>query len=165
MEGGLVTAQINPWTLYFQSTPIAAKLRGFSRLRANLHIRFLLNGSPFRYGDIMVSYKPLWAATTTYAGANEFPFFSGGVIAADLTASYPGGVPPGVLSSDKQAVLARSQRSHIHLYPQTNSGGDMILPFIYPKDALNLNTFWSAGQLLLQQWMIWGHYILTQLLS
>lgn len=93
----------------------------------------------------MVSYKPLWAATVTYANANEFPFFSGGVIAADLTTSYPGGVPPGVLSSDKQAVLARSQRSHIHLYPQTNSGGDMILPFIYPKDALNLNTFWSAG--------------------
>nr|QKK82982.1 hypothetical protein 2 [Lactuca sativa picorna-like virus] len=93
----------------------------------------------------MVSYKPLWTATLSGGNANEFPYFSGGVIAADLTSSYPGGVPPGVLSSDMQAVLARSQRTHIHLYPQTNAGGDMILPFIYPKDCLNLSQFWSAG--------------------
>lgn len=136
-EGASLDGFFSPWLAYFSSTPIINKLRGYSRLRANLHLKFLVNGSPFRYGDIMFSYRPLWTGAPS-STSNDFPYFSGGNIASDLTSFYPGGLPPGTTVGGMQAVLARSQRPHIHVYPQTNAGGEMHLPFLYPKDAINL---------------------------
>jgi len=37
-------------------------------------------------------------------------------------------------------VINRSQKPHIWMYPQTNTGGEMVLPFIYHQNFMNLET-------------------------
>lgn len=138
----------NPWLNYFSTPTIYNKLRGFSRLRCNLHIKVVVNGSPFRYGDALLSYRPLYDGNASGSLASAYnPFFSGGQITGDISNAtvYPGGQPPGFAASDMMTIMARSQRPHFHILPQTNTGGEMILPFIYYKDAIPLTDNLAAS--------------------
>lgn len=138
---------ISPWKAYFTSSNILPKLTGFSRLKCNLKIKILINGSPFRYGDALVSYRPLYTPLgtlpTNFATA---PYFGGGQIAGDIVSTdYPGGVVPGTLNNDKSTIMARSQRIHAHLYPQTGAGCELSIPFVYYKDAICLSKAATDG--------------------
>lgn len=127
---------ISPWFDYFNSPNIRRKLEGFSRLRCDLKIKVLVNGSPFRYGELMMSYRPLYAkvAQTTH---DKYPFFSGGQIAGDVLPGYPS-QDFSLVDADKSTLMARSQRPHIRIQPHINSGGEMTIPFIYYKDAIDI---------------------------
>ena len=50
----------SPWFSYFTHPTIAPKLLGFSRLVADLEVELRINGSPFRFGQILASYRPLF---------------------------------------------------------------------------------------------------------
>lgn len=136
---------ISPWHAYFANQMIWSKLQGFSRLRANLKLKFVVNGSPFRYGEAMVSYRPLFNysagsdSSSTWTNSGQ-PFFSGGDIAGDHAHETlnPAAFSPGAVAHGDATLMARSQRMNIKLSPQTNKGGEMTLPFIYYKDALPL---------------------------
>lgn len=139
----------SPWALYFQHNLIQPKLKGFARLRSKLHLKFTINGSPFRYGDYLVSYKPLSSVVGLSSASSMAPNFSGGHISEDTAfcatdaAAYvyaPTGKVPGVATTSDISRLARSQRPNIHLYPQTSTGGEMVLPFIYYQDAILLSS-------------------------
>lgn len=135
------TTIYNPWLNYFATPAIFNKLRGFSRLRCNLHIKVVVNGSPFRFGNALFSYRPLYDGNASNSLASAYnPFFCGGQITGDVSNAtvYPGGQPPGFAASNMMTIMARSQRPHFHILPQTNTGGEMILPFIYYKDAIPL---------------------------
>jgi len=125
---------------YFTKDKVLSKLEGYSRMRADLHIKVLVNGSPFRYGELMMSYRPLFAAETSSDHPHAIlPFFSGGNISGDL-ASAPGypNQDYTAVASDASTHMARSQRMNIRIQPHINSGGEMILPFIYYRDALDI---------------------------
>lgn len=47
-----------PWPLFFTDSKIRAKVQNFARIRSKLHIKFVLNASPFFYGAIRVAYFP-----------------------------------------------------------------------------------------------------------
>lgn len=148
VEGVSYTGSLyNPWNDFFGKPQIKSKLMGFSRLHVEtLCLRFVVNGSPFRYGDLMVSYRPLCNLGTTADdvtnGRVGFPFFSGGSIAGDYssvgTTGYPGGKVPGTVFSDKTSLMARSQRMHFHIKPQVNGGGEMRIPFMSYRDCIPL---------------------------
>jgi len=113
------TSTFNPWYEYFSHTSIKKKLDNYYMLRCNLHLKFVINASPFYYGCCLVAYTPV----THFAV-----------------------VPPIVNSGYENIPL--SQRPHIYLYPQNSQGGDMILPFLYPKnwlDATNLADLNNMG--------------------
>ena len=141
-EGVPFSTRVIPiWKDYFTTPIIRRKLEGFSRLRADLKVKILVNGSPFRYGELMMSYRPLF----TYDSANSdtlMPYFSGGMIAGDIVAlPGVGGYPDQDFSqtnSDKSTYMARSQRPNLRIQPHINSGGVMTIPFIYFKDALEI---------------------------
>jgi len=100
-----------PWELFFEKPAIKAKLDNYPFLRCDLHIKVQINASPFYYGALLVSYEPL----------NDF-FGSSKV---NTTASDP--------------LVPYSQRPHIWIYPQNSEGGEMILPFIYPYEWLQVD--------------------------
>lgn len=109
---GLLGSAFDPWSLFLSSAAIRKKLDNFAYLRGNLHIKILVNGTPFQYGAIRYSY---------------FPYASEGKIRTNLTSTVPLLVPysqvPGVL-----------------LHPQANAGGQMTLPFFYLKNWLDITT-------------------------
>jgi len=137
-----------PWYSYFTNSVIKSKISGFSRLRADLKIKVVVNGSPFRYGDAMVSYRPLYDSDPTAWTNTTNPFFSGGQISGDISGGtvFPGGSTPGALFADALSLMARSQRMNFHVLPQTNAGGEMTLPFIYYRDAIPLTDIVGSGQ-------------------
>lgn len=114
-EGSTLNTQFQPWDNFFHSTAVAKKLDNFAFLSCNLHVKFILNASPFYYGASIASYCPLTA-------------FNADSINSNLNVN------------NGRQLIALSQRPHIKIFPQTNQGGELILPFFYYKNWLYLNS-------------------------
>lgn len=119
-DGSHIDFEFFPWYEFFTNPSIKNKLYGYSRLRCNLHLKFLINGSPFQYSAVIASYKPLVDPN------NALNDFSGGVInTTNVTRNGQ--------------LVGYSQRMNIELYPQTSEGGVLTLPFIHHKNWMDLS--------------------------
>lgn len=103
-------ANINPWTQFFSHPAIKSKLNNYYLLRAKLHVKFSIVGGPFYYGRFLASYCPLH--------------------------QYVDGLPHSPVNPAE--IIPESQRPHLWLDPTTNQGGELILPFWYPKDYVQV---------------------------
>lgn len=137
-------ATFSPWLDYFSQANIRRKLEGYSRMRCDLKVKVLVNGSPFRYGELMLSYRPLYTKIFNPTH-NVFPFFSGGQIAGDVITGYPS-QDYSAVTADNSTLMARSQRPHIRIQPHINSGGEMTLPFLYYKDAIDITNLTTSSE-------------------
>lgn len=99
----------DPWSAYFNNSRVVNRISNYKLLRAKLHVKFVLSGNAFYYGRLMVSYHP-----------------------AKLDDAYPNSplVP-------EDAVI-ESQRPHIFLDPTNQQGGDLILPFYWRNNYLDI---------------------------
>jgi len=114
--------QFNPWSLFFGDTRIANKLQNYAFIRCDLKIKVLINASPFYYGAMYLGYQPLIA-------------ISADTIATDGSNSF---------------LIPYSQRPHTWLYPQSNEGCEMTLPYFFNQNALKvtlLSDFSNMGRL------------------
>jgi hypothetical protein len=100
----------NVWQLYFNTPQIRKKLDNYFLLNCNLKLKFVVNATPFLYGSILASYEPL-------------PAFSADNVGSGVNAN---------------ATVLRSQRPHLWIYPQNNQGGEMLLPFYYYQEWLDV---------------------------
>nr|ULF99957.1 MAG: hypothetical protein 2 [Marnaviridae sp.] len=100
---------INPWQLFFTDNNIRNKLFSYAWLKCDLKIKVMINASPFYYGANLCSYQPL-------------PSFHDGGVVTDTATRY---------------FIPLSQRPHIWIYPQNNEGGEMVLPFMWPKNWIS----------------------------
>lgn len=123
LEGATTTSFICPWLLYFNNPLIKSKLKNFSKLRCNLKLTFLVNANPFKYGSVLVSYRPLVACSID----KEYRGVSGGVIDSVEKAN--------ATIHSKAAMMARP---HVMLYPQETTKAEMTLPFYHFMDYLTL---------------------------
>lgn len=110
-EGGGLADTFSPWYEYLNQPIIKNKIQNYYTGRMNLHLKVMINASPFYYGAALVTYRPM-----TGFGTSE------------------------LLTSDSTFVNGLSQRPHIWIYPQTSQGGELHLPFIYNYDAVNLTS-------------------------
>lgn len=101
---------IDPWNLYFTHTIIKKKIDNYAFINCNLHVKVVVNASPFYYGAMMVSYRPM----TNY------------------------GLPDYTTISVQNDYMRYSQRPHFWVLPQSNMGGEMQLPFFYNHNWLPL---------------------------
>lgn len=131
-EGGSLATSFDPWTLYFNNNEIYDKIKGFSRLQATLHVKLTINASPYQYGLGMMSYYPLNYSASTFPTSGADDRFAGGVTDPSL-ASYTGGTQVGNL-------IVNSCRPHGYFYPQFSRGCEMVLPFCYYKNWVNLDS-------------------------
>ena len=109
---GNLGTSFDPWSLFLSSTAIRKKLDNFAYLRGNLHIKILVNGTPFQYGAVRYCY---------------FPYASAGKIRTNPSTSLP-------------LLVPYSQVPGVFLHPQANAGGQMTLPFFYLKNWLDITT-------------------------
>nr|UQB76034.1 nonstructural protein [Flumine marna-like virus 3] len=112
-EGSNFNETFYPWADFFNSPAIKRKIDNYSLLSCNLHVKVMINASPFYYGLAYMSYLPL-------------PIY----VAENSLIEVPGG----------QHLVPFSQRPHVSLYPQNSQGGEMTLPFFYPKNWLRVSS-------------------------
>jgi hypothetical protein len=104
--GTPINRSIFPWSLFFSNAIIGRKLDNYFGIRCNLHIKIVVNSTPFVYGALRASYRAL-------------PLFDTAPIAAG------------------DETILESQRPGIWIYPQSNQGGEMVLPFLFQRSWLN----------------------------
>ncbi|APG78025.1 hypothetical protein 2 [Beihai picorna-like virus 47] len=74
-ENTFTQSSIRPWQLYFNTTQIKKKLDNFGRISCRLHLKFVLNASPFYFGSLRACYFPLGDQRSDYhASADQVPF-------------------------------------------------------------------------------------------
>lgn len=101
---------VSIWHAFFSHPSIKKKIDNYAFVRCDLHIKVVINASPFYYGAVLVSYCPMKIAYN-----------------------------PAIIGSGTPLV-PYSQRPNIVAYPQTCQGGEMILPFLYNKEWLDLTS-------------------------
>jgi hypothetical protein len=101
-------ARFNPWALFYRNKRVANRIANFNLLRSKLCVKFVINGTPFHYGRMLVSYNPLH-------------------VVDDLT------VTRSLLTVD---AVAATQRPHVFLDPMEGQGAEMCLPFFHYKPSL-----------------------------
>jgi hypothetical protein len=101
-------ASILPWRLFFDNPQIKYKLNNYGFIRANLHLKIVVNASPFYYGAARWCYQPLQTFTpSTIVGEPGF-----------------------------RQLIPFSQRPGLWIYPQHSEGGEMVLPFFFHKNFI-----------------------------
>lgn len=107
---GLFFEEFDPWSLFFQDKRVINRVSNFNLLRAKLNVKIVISGNAFYFGRILASYHPL--ATTDFLTRNR------GIVAQD--------------------AIAASQRPHFFIDPTTSQGGEMVLPFFWKRNYLNV---------------------------
>jgi hypothetical protein len=102
-------ANFNPWQDYFEDPRVQNRLTNYALLRANLCLKFIINGNSFQYGRILTNYLPYFSADA-FSGAG--------------TTIYD--------------YIQFSQQPHLYLDPCESKGGMMRLPFFWHKNYLSI---------------------------
>jgi hypothetical protein len=105
---GLATS-FDPWSLYFNNPRVVNRISNYKLLRAKLHVKFVVNGNGFYYGRALASYHPA-RAFDAYVNSTLVP---------------------------EDAVI-ESQRPHVFIDPTNSQGGDMILPFFWRNNYMDI---------------------------
>lgn len=111
-EGTRLFETFNPWTLFFTNVDVLEKINRYRNLRCNLRMKILINGNSFYYGRALVSYNPY--LTNDNITLNR-AFF-------------------------EQDLVGASQKPHFMLDPTTSQGGEMLLPFLWPENFLDITS-------------------------
>jgi len=104
--------KFNPWQLFLNDPRVAEKIANFELYRSKLHVKMVISGTGFHYGRALVSYNPLQGFDEITTERN--------FLTVDL--------------------IAASQKPHFFLNPTNNSGGQLDLPFFWPKNYLSLSS-------------------------
>jgi hypothetical protein len=108
--GVTLNTVIDPWTLYFENKRVINRITNYKLMKANLRVKFMLNGNSFYYGRLLASYKPLPNLDSTTL------------------------LRPGVAADFVEAT----QRPHVFLNPTESQGGELFLPFFTPLNMLDV---------------------------
>lgn len=114
--------KINPWQLWKENKWVAKKLANYELLRCKLHVKFVINGTQFHYGKLMVGYNP-------YRGQYDQVTVTRNFIDQDL--------------------VQLSQKPHVFLDPSDGEGASMLLPYFWNDNYFSLtkNDMNDAGDL------------------
>jgi len=136
--------EFNPWVLWSGDTRVNKKLSNYAFFRGNLHLRFVINGSPFIYGRAIAAYAPM------------MPYN------APLNLLLGNGLSVG--QSNQPILNYFSQLQNEYLDPSSSHSIDMSLPFISAKNWVrlyredldassyeSLPDFMAMGSIMIQQ--------------
>lgn len=102
---------IRPWQLFMNNTAIKKKLDNYAFLRGKLHIKLVINATPFQFGALRVCYLPLEGTITSKIRGNA-----------------------------ASGLVPLSQVPGFYIWPAHNKGGELELPFLYHKNWLDITS-------------------------
>jgi hypothetical protein len=107
-----LTLGFDPWSAFFQNSRVSNRISNYNKLRADLHVKVVMTGSPFHFGKALMSYHPLHV----YDDFEDIHF----------------------LGSDVPRLINWSQRPSIMLEAGGSAGGSMILPYVHFAQNLSI---------------------------
>lgn len=121
---GILSDEIDPWTLYFENLRVINRITNYKLLRCKLKLKIVINGNSFHYGRAYAAYHPL-------------------KVYDDMTMNRA-----GVFSDN----VNLSQLPKIFLDPTLSQGGEMELPFFWHQNYLSIpDSEWDQmGTLILR---------------
>lgn len=136
-NGTSLVINFDPYSQYFSKESIKNKLKGYSRIRMSLKLKFTINASPFQYGAWLVSYKPMaiGGSSGTMKDGSGFPMIDHYFPVEQ--GDFSGSEVQFTATTDQQ-LMARSLRQNIILYPASSEGGELALPFIWHKNWVDV---------------------------
>lgn len=103
-----------PWAGFLSSPAIKKKIDNFAFIRGRLHVKVTVNGTPFQFGTMRMCYSPLLGTVSDKIRTN--------------------------LVSNIPLLVPYSQQPGFYINPQANAGGEMVLPFFYQQNWLDLTS-------------------------
>jgi len=115
--------KFNPWRSFCENTFVRDKIKNYELLRMKLHVKFVISGTKFHYGRAIAAYNP-------YNGG-DFVTTTRNFISQDL--------------------IQASQKPHIFLNPTKNTGGQLDLPFFFPKNYMSISSadWYDMGEIVI----------------
>jgi len=108
---------LRPWNSWVDSSAVRAKLVTYRFVRAKLHLKFTITGTPYHYGKVLISYQPFDLLNETLHAYQE------------LETVEPAG----------QFNCVRAYLSQAHdlavMDVQDNQPMEMVLDFVSPKQS------------------------------
>ncbi len=117
-----VTRTILPWKLYLNTTSVKNKLNNYAFLRGKLHMKVVINATPFQYGSLRACYFPLKGLSGTDRIRTN-------------------------ASTDTVLRTPYSQLPGCYISPQTNEGGEIEAPFLYHKNWVDITSATNVDNL------------------
>lgn len=106
-----VDITLTPWKTFFSRADIRRKIANYSYFRGDMHIRIVINGTPFLYGKLYCGYRPRIRCID------------------DLNTHFSG-------TSTDFKLCAISQLPHVVVDPNCVNAADMVLPYFYPLNYI-----------------------------
>lgn len=75
-ESGTLSTSLNPWTLFFNNPLIKLKLQNYGKISCRLHLKFVINASPFYYGSARACWFPLGGKRSDFLNSVDQISFS-----------------------------------------------------------------------------------------
>lgn len=110
-EGAGFKSYITPWQLFFNTATVKYKTNNWAFIRCNLHVRVVFNASPFYYGSLMASYRPL--PNFTYSNL-------------------------AVSGSNMELINYSQMPGRLMIEPQQPEDVEIELPFLWPGNFLRM---------------------------
>jgi len=111
---------VNPWTAFLTHALIKPRISYFGRLRGDLVVRYVLNGTPMHYGSVRLCYRP-------------HPN-----IASDADNVFNFAVASEAAASATNLKVVASQLSGMYINPCYNSTGELRIPYMSPAAGIEL---------------------------
>lgn len=116
-----VRTSFQPWYLFMNNNAVKNKLQNYAFIRAKLHIKTIINATPFQYGLLRACYNPLLG------------------LSSDKIRTVPG--------NDIVVCTAYSQQPGYYIEPAKNLGGEMECSFFYHKNWLDMTSTTDVAQM------------------
>jgi hypothetical protein len=123
--------RIDPWVLWQSDARVKDKLSNFAYASFDLKIRIVLNGTPFQYGRMMVTYVP-------YGNCPEPADFPANTRNQIFTRAMQWYEVSGASGRVEQTFQHLSTYPTVYLDPSTNQVKDMTLPFLWHDNYISL---------------------------
>jgi hypothetical protein len=131
-KGVAVDTAIDPWLAWRNNAHIKKKVENFAYLKMDMEVKFVVNGTPFHYGQLMAAYAPMlsyWGQQFNDSGVcnteknksslyNFRHYINDAVHLKETTDSYFSTFP------------------HVLISPGANETKEMVLPFVWHNNYL-----------------------------
>jgi hypothetical protein len=128
--------ELDPWTLWRTNARIAQKLAHFRFLKMGLEVKFVINGTPFHYGQVMAAYAPM----LKYWGTD---FETAATASSHRDASsiynFRHYAKADTLKLKEVTDSYFSTFPHVMIVPGPNNPVELVLPFIWHYNYLRVN--------------------------
>jgi hypothetical protein len=139
--GNALHGSIDPWSAFLSLYEVQARTSYYSRLRGDLVVRVVVNGSPMHYGVLRICYRP-------------HPMVSS---LGDPVYNHAVATESTDQSTNLKIVM--SQLSGFYVNPCLDSGGELRIPYMSPLPGLELGAkiFSKLGTLHMESFTILRH--------